>query len=188
MTLLLVGGTGELGSRIAARLAERGLPFRALVRPSSDASALEALGAEVVRGDLTDSASLDEAMTGVTKVVTTANAMSRMMAGAKDLSFEAVDRDGNAALIRAAENAGVERFVFLSMAGLSLAMTARSPFAAAKVRTERMLRQSPMRTVIVRPAPFHEVWLSCITGTDPGQAPGDGVRSRSGEGQLRVER
>jgi len=114
--LLLVGGTGELGRRIAVRLAERGLLFRALVRPRSDSSALDAVGAEIVRGDLTDVASLDEAMTGVTTVVTTANAMSRMMAGASDLSFEAVDRDGNATLIRAAEQSGVERFVFVSMA------------------------------------------------------------------------
>jgi NADH dehydrogenase len=165
--LLLVGGTGELGSRIAARLAERGIRFRALVRPASDASALEALGADIVRGDLMDVASLDEALPGVTTVVTTANAMSRMLAGAADVSFEAVDRDGNAALIRAAEKAGVERFVFLSMAGLSPAMTARSPFAAAKAMTERRLSSSSMHTVIVRPAPFDEIWLSSITGIDP---------------------
>jgi len=168
-SLLLVGGTGALGGLIAARLAHRGIPFRALVRPSSDGSALEALGADVVPGDLTDRASLDRALTGVTTVVTTANAMSRMMAGARDLSFVAVDRDGNAELIRAAEAAGVERLVFLSMAGLSPAMTRRSAFAAAKVATERQLRGSAMRTVIVRPAPFDEVWLSRVTGIDPGK-------------------
>jgi uncharacterized protein YbjT (DUF2867 family) len=166
-TLLLVGGTGELGRRIAARLAERGIPFRALVRPRSDGSALEALGADVVAGDLTDGASLDAAMAGVMTVVTTANAMSRMMAGATDLSFEGVDRDGNAELVRAAEAAGVERFVFLSMAGLTPAMTARSPLAAAKVTTERRLRSSSMKTVIVRPAPFDEIWLGRITGIEP---------------------
>jgi NADH dehydrogenase len=164
--LLLCGGTGELGRRIAARLAGRGVPFRALVRTGSDGSALEALGVEVVRGDLTDPASLDRALTGVTTVVTTANAMSRMMAGARNLSFEAVDRDGNAELIRAAEAAEVDRFVFLSMAGLSTAMTSRSSFAAAKVATERRLRSSGMRTVIVRPAPFDEVWLGSTTGID----------------------
>lgn len=164
--LLLCGGTGELGGRIAVRLAERGISFRALVRPGSDGSALESLGAEIVRGDLTDAATLEEAMIGVRTVVTTANAMSRMMAGATDLSFAAVDRYGNAALVRAAEAAGVERFVFLSMAGLTPAMVSRSPFAAAKVHTERLLQASPMTTVIVRPAPFDEVWLSCVTGID----------------------
>jgi NADH dehydrogenase len=90
-----------------------------------------------------------------------------MMAGARDLSFDAVDRDGNAALIRAAEAADVDRFVFVSMAGLTPAMTARAPLARAKVATEQRLRASPMRTVIVRPAPFDEIWLGCITGIEP---------------------
>ena len=164
--LLLCGATGDLGARIAARLAERGIRFRALVRPSSDPSALEGLGSDVVRGDLADRASLDRAMEGVRTVITTANAMSRMLAGVRDLSFEAVDRDGNAALIRTAEAADVQRFVFVSMAGLTRAMVARSPFAAAKAETERLLQASPMRTVVVRPAPFHEVWLSGVTGID----------------------
>lgn len=165
--LLLCGATGDLGSRIAARLAERGVPFRALVRPSSDASALEALGAPVVRGDLTAPTGLGPALTGVSTVLTTATAISRMMAGATDLSFESVDRDGNAALVRAAEAAGVQRFVFVSMAGLSPAMVSRSALAAAKQRTEALLRASPMRTVIVRPAPFDEVWLTATTGIRP---------------------
>ena len=165
-SLLLVGGTGELGRRIAARLAKRDTAFRALVRPRSDASALEALGADVVRGDLMDRASLDAAVADVTTVVSTATAMSRMMAGARDLSFDAVDRDGYAALIRAAEGAGVDRFVFVSMAGLTPAMIARAPLAQAKVATEQRLRTSAMRTVIVRPAPFDEVWLGRITGID----------------------
>lgn len=165
--LLLCGGTGELGRRIAIRLADRGIPFRALVRPGSDGSALESLGAEVLPGDLTDRASLHRALAGVRTVVTTATAMSRMMAGATDLSFEAVDRDGNASLVRAAEAAGVERLVFVSMAGLSPVMVARSSFAAAKEATERLLRESSMRTVIVRPAPFHEIWLGGTTGIDP---------------------
>jgi NADH dehydrogenase len=167
--LLLVGGTGDLGGRIARRLAERDVAFRALVRPGSDGSALSALGAELHTGDLGDRASLDAALIGVTTVVTTANAMSRMMAGAQDLSFEAVDRDGNAALIAAAEAAGVQRFVFVSMAGLSPAVVSRSPFAAAKLRTEGLLRSSSMPSVIVRPAPFDEIWLTGVTGIEPAK-------------------
>ena len=39
--LLLVGGTGLLGGKIAERLAQRDVRFRALVRPQTDASRLE---------------------------------------------------------------------------------------------------------------------------------------------------
>ncbi len=40
--------------------------------------------------------------------------MSRLLAGAKDLSIEDVDRRGNESLIRAAEAARVRRFVFVA--------------------------------------------------------------------------
>ena len=165
--LLLCGGTGELGGRIAVRLARRGIPFRALVRPTSDTAALRSLGAELVVGDLRDRSSLDRAMTGVTTVVTTANAIGRLLAGAKDLSIDAVDRDGNLALLRAAESAGVGRFVFLSSAGLTDAMAARAPFAAAKRQADRAVRESPMPTVVVRPAPLQELWLGGDSGLQP---------------------
>ena len=165
--LLLCGATGDLGGRIAARLAERRIPFRALVRRGSDAAALRALGAELTAGDLTDPAGLDRALAGVRTVVTTANAIGRRLAGAKDVSIDRVDREGNAALIRAAEGAGVDRFVFVSALGMTDAMVALTPFFAAKRATERLLQQSSLRSVIVRPAAFQEVWLGPGTGVRP---------------------
>lgn len=166
-TVLLCGGTGRLGGAIARRLAARDVPFRALVRPTSDAGPLRALGADIRAGDLTDRASLDRALEGVDVVVTTANAISRIMDGQKGLTIDAVDRTGNADLVRAAEAAGVQRFVFVSLVGLTDAMVARAPFAAAKRQTEELLAASAMRVVIVRPAAFQEVWLAADTGIDP---------------------
>ena len=69
--------------------------------------------------------------------------------------------------MRAAEAAGVQRFVFVSLVGLSDALVARAPFAAAKRQTEQLLAASAMRSVIVRPAAFQEVWLAADTGIDP---------------------
>jgi uncharacterized protein YbjT (DUF2867 family) len=165
--LLLCGGTGDLGGRIATRLAERGLRFRALVRPRSDTGALRASGVELSVGSLTDPASLDRALAGVRTVVTTANAVSRRLAGDRDVSIDRVDRDGNAALIRAAEAAGVDRFVFVSALGMTDAMVDLVPLFAAKRTTERLLQASSLRTVIVRPAAFQEVWLGPRTGMRP---------------------
>jgi uncharacterized protein YbjT (DUF2867 family) len=165
--LLLCGATGDLGGRIAARLAERQIPFRALVRPRSDTTALRSLRVELSAGDLTDPPSLDRAMAGVRTVVTTANGIGRSLAGAKDVSIDRVDRDGNAALVRAAEAAGVDRFVFVSALGMTDAMVALAPFFAAKRATERLLQASPVRSVIVRPAAFQEVWLGPESGIRP---------------------
>jgi NADH dehydrogenase len=163
-TILVCGATGLLGSAIARGLAARGVPFRALVRPATDASALDGLGAEVARGDLRDPASLAPALEGVRTVISTANAIGRLLRGANDLTIRDVDDRGNANLIAAAAAAGVERFVFVSMLGDFGA--AHTPFTDAKIATERRLRASTVREVIVRPDMFQEIWLGPAGGFD----------------------
>ena len=56
--ILVVGGTGDLGSRVVRLLGEQGHDVRCMIREASSETDLRALGAEVVRGDLTDPASL----------------------------------------------------------------------------------------------------------------------------------
>ena len=65
---LVTGATGLLGSHIVEQLHKRGRPVRALVRRSSDTTWLETLPVEIVRGDVTDPASIERAMQGVRTV------------------------------------------------------------------------------------------------------------------------
>jgi uncharacterized protein YbjT (DUF2867 family) len=161
--ILLVGGTGELGSRIAERLHARGERFRALVRPETDASKLAGLDAELVRGDLREPSSLRPATAGVDTVITTVTAVSRVLGGEKT-SIRDVDELGNANLVAAAEEAGVGRFVFLSFA-ITPGM-AGVPLPEAKRATEQRLSLSPMHEVVVRPDLFQEIWLSKLVQFD----------------------
>ena len=156
--ILLVGATGNLGGRIARRLADHGLPFRALVRPETDPGGVAALAREIVRGDLRDPAALKEAVEGIDTIISSAHSLDRIMAGHGDVSIDAVDRQGNANLVAAAVAAGVSRFVFVSFSGAILA--SRTPFAEAKVATEELLRASPMHEIVVRPDAYQEPWLS----------------------------
>ena len=153
-----------LGSAIAERLAQRGVPFRALVRPGTSPARLEELGAEAVRGDMRAPPSLLAAVDGVDTVISTANAIARVLGGRTDLTIRDVDELGNANLVTAAEAAGVKRFVFLSFPDQVLA--SRTPFANAKIATERRLQASGMREVIVRPDMYQEVWLSPLVQFD----------------------
>lgn len=136
-------------------------------RPTTDASDLLKEGVEVIRGDLREPAGLAPALSGVDTVVTTANAISRILAGATDLTIADVDGRGVQNLIRAADQAGVRRFVFLSAAGMGENLARYAPFTAAKWEAENALRASRMQIVIVGSDMFQEVWLAPLTGIDP---------------------
>lgn len=148
-------------------LMDRGEQVRALVRPTTDAVPLQGEGVEVVRGDLRDPSTLGPALVGIDTVITTANAIGRILSGPTDLTIAAVDGDGNQNLIRAAEQASVRRFVFVSAAGMGDDMARLAPLMAAKWAAEKALRASSMQVVIVRPDMFQEVWLAPSSGIDP---------------------
>lgn len=156
--ILVVGGTGDLGGRIVRRLLEGGQQVRCVVRAGSDGSGLRAAGAEVVQGDLTEPFSLRTACQGADVVVASATVIGRRLAGAKGPTIREADELGMASLIDAAEAAGVQRFVYVSYAGLDGSLG--TPFERAKAATESRLTASPMRRVVVRPDAFQEVHLA----------------------------
>ncbi|MFL5648693.1 MAG: SDR family oxidoreductase [Chloroflexota bacterium] len=162
--LLLVGGTGNLGGRIARRLEAHGLPFRALVRRQTEPGALADVATEIVRGDLRDPASLRIALEGIDTVVASAHSLDRIMARHGDVSIQTVDREGYRSLVSIAAEAGVRRFVYVSFPGVIL--ESATPFAQAKLATEELLKASPMHEVIVRPDAYQEPWLSRERGFD----------------------
>ncbi|MGC4122665.1 MAG: NAD-dependent epimerase/dehydratase family protein [Myxococcales bacterium] len=164
--VLVAGASGYLGGHLAAFLVRRGYQVRALVRPTSDTSRLQAPGIELRHGDLTDTASLVAAMKGVRAVFNCAAKISDW--GPKE-AFLAINRDGAANLVAAAQQAGVERLVHfssLTVLGLPRAgelITEDSPYASgpldkythSKLEGEKVVReahgQQGLSTVIVRP-------------------------------------
>jgi uncharacterized protein YbjT (DUF2867 family) len=153
--ILVVGGSGHLGSRIVGRLRDEGQEVRCLVRTDTDTAPLRELGVEVVPGDLVDPTSLPAACEGAETVVASATAIARVLAGAKHPSIHEADEVGMASLVEAAEGAGVQRFVYLSYAGADTALG--TPLERAKVATEERLARSRMRRIVVRPDAFQEI-------------------------------
>lgn len=156
--MLVVGGSGDLGGRIVERLRDADQDVRCLVRPATDGSQLRELGAVVVRGDLADHASLPAACEGVETVVASATAIARVLGGARHPGIFEADQVGMSALVTAAEIAGVQRFVYVSYAGVDAALG--TPLERAKLAVEQLLAQSPMRRVVVRPDAFQEIHLA----------------------------
>ncbi|MBB5076412.1 NmrA family NAD(P)-binding protein [Nonomuraea endophytica] len=112
--VLVTGATGRQGGATARALRAAGVPVRALVRDpaTTRAKAVEALGAELVTGDLGDRDSVIRAAEGARAV------FSVQMA---PMTGEGFDFDGEVAqavnLIEGAKAAGVPQFVHTSTSG-----------------------------------------------------------------------
>jgi uncharacterized protein YbjT (DUF2867 family) len=146
--VLIVGATGNLGGQVLRELLARGKTVRALVRPGSDVSGLPKERVEIVRGDMLDPPSLAPAMSGVSAVVSSAIGYSRRREG----DSLRTDTEGNRNLVDAAKQAGVPRFVFLSILACDLAREV--PHFWAKKLTEDRLAEQGVPFVALRPGAF----------------------------------
>ena len=112
MATLLTGATGFLGSALARRLLAHGHRVRALVRPGTRLTNIEGLDLELVKGDLTDPASLAQACRGCDALFHAA-ADYRLWVPRPAEIYRA-NVEGTRLLMLAAAEAGVRRMVYTS--------------------------------------------------------------------------
>ncbi len=117
---------------------------------------LKQQGAEIVSGDLHDSASLAGACQGVEQVLAAAHAFD----GKGDNNPQTVDDIGNRHLIDAAKAADVKHFIFVSAHGAS--PVSPLEFFRIKYHIEKYLRASGLNFTILRPCAYMELWVQLI--------------------------
>ncbi|MFQ5506568.1 MAG: NAD-dependent epimerase/dehydratase family protein [Planctomycetota bacterium] len=110
--ILITGATGFVGSSLARLLAERGYELRCLLRPTSKAENLRGLRYERVEATLADGGRLEEALTGVDRVVHLAALVSFRKQDA--VAMHRVNVAGTARLAGLARQKGVGRFLHVS--------------------------------------------------------------------------
>jgi nucleoside-diphosphate-sugar epimerase len=110
--VLLTGATGFVGSHVTEAFGAAGIRTRALARSVERASALRALGVDVVYGSLEDEAALAQACRGTATVVH----MAALTHARTSTGYQRANVDGTARLLAAAlgSEPAPRRFVLLS--------------------------------------------------------------------------
>ncbi|HTI34901.1 MAG TPA: NAD-dependent epimerase/dehydratase family protein [Miltoncostaea sp.] len=128
--VLVTGGSGFVGGAVLARLVDRGREVRALTRSVESAGALSRAGAQPVRGDILDPASLARAMEGVEVVYHLAGLNGFCLPDPKELTR--LNVEGTRRVVSAAADAGARLVVHTSSAA-----TIGEPAGAVATETTR---------------------------------------------------
>lgn len=166
-TCLVTGGSGFVGGRLIERLVAEGWQVRALARGEAAAQSVAKRGAVPVRGALDDVVALTTAAAGCSVVFHVAALFKLWGATAE---FEQSNVAGTANLLRAAQAAGVRRFVQLGASAVVLAEPvarlrateslprqerAWAPYSSSKARSESLVlganRPGVFETVVILP-------------------------------------
>jgi uncharacterized protein YbjT (DUF2867 family) len=148
--ILVTGAAGDIGAigrHLTAMLLAKGHKVRALVRREDErAEALRVLGAEVVRGDLTDLTSMHRAIEGCARIYF-------------GMSVSAAYLEATMNVAAVARHHGVEAFVNMSqmtVSQMSVTETTDSPQHKLHWLAEQALAWSGLPVVTVRPTVFLE--------------------------------
>lgn len=147
--ILVAGGTGFIGSHVVRSLVSEGYSVRVLSRSAQ--SAPDFGQSETVSGDVTDSGSLALATKGCAAVVMAAQFTGHPVERPrKGFTYDAVDRAGTENLLAAAAETGVERFLYVSGAGVGAGRS--EEWFVAKGKAEDAVRSSGLEWLILRPS------------------------------------
>ncbi|MDD5226071.1 MAG: NAD(P)H-binding protein, partial [Candidatus Omnitrophica bacterium] len=114
-TILVTGGTGYVGGRLIPLLLERGYRVRAVARSLEKLKSrpwAQLPNVELMAADLLDPDSLEKALTGCATAYYLVHSML-----SRPKNFEDADRKAAANMARAAEEAGLERIIYLGGLG-----------------------------------------------------------------------
>lgn len=176
MKVVVVGGTGFVGSHLIPYLVEHGHAVISVARRGAPLPGWPA-GVRSVAGDVETGKGLDEAMAGADAVVQLV-AIPRETGGRR---FERINVEGVRTVVEAATRAGVRRFVNLSVLG---AVDDRGlAYLRSKWLGEQVVRSSTLDWVMLRPSllfgegdGFFNLIKTTLTWWSPGVVaiPGDG--------------
>ena len=160
IVILLTGATGNVGTALLRRLVSENKPVRAFVRDPRKLGH-ERVRVQIALGDLSDASSFRHALRGVDTVIHLAAAIRDQ--GAERATIEEVTGLGTLRMVRAAERAGVKRFIFFSAIGASL--HSQSRFFRAKAQAELAVEGSEMETTIFTPSIIYspgDPWITLL--------------------------
>jgi uncharacterized protein YbjT (DUF2867 family) len=164
----IAGATGSLGRRLTAELEWRGRPVRALVRDGSRAAAMDPQPSEVVVCDLTDvQADLAGACRDQHTVISVAGQSTDTRRLPDRRGFHEVDYEGNVRLVEAAEAAGVERFLYVSV--FDAGRLRGLEYVDAHERVVERLRASALDATVVRANGFFSAYRELLELADAGR-------------------
>ncbi len=143
--IFITGGTGHIGNPLIRRLSERRHHVRALVRPGSE-HRLPANCCEPVVGNALEPSSYADRIQPADTFVQLVGVSHP--SPAKAAEFQSIDRTAGLGAIAAARTAGIQHFIYLSVAQPAPMM---KTYIAVRAKCEAALLNSGMNCTIVRP-------------------------------------
>ena len=147
--ILIIGASGFVGGYLAKQLLADGYTVRCLARTPDKIHNLATAGCELVRGDISDIVSLQNATKSVEAVYVSIQTVAAQPANTGSKDFMDVELAGLQNIVNACKQNGVNRVIYITFLGAS--PDAKSSWIRGRWKAEQLLLNSSLNATIIRP-------------------------------------
>ncbi len=147
--VLVIGASGFVGRRVAQALLADGCQVRCLARNPAKVQELAEIGCEIVQGDISDPASMQQALDGVQAAYISIHTLSPQHARTAGRGFMDVELDGLQNIVAACRTHSVRRLIYVTFLGAM--PNSPSAWVRERWKAEQFLLSSGLDVTVIRP-------------------------------------
>ncbi len=147
--ILVIGASGFVGKHLTQKLLTEGYKVRCLVRNPDKVQDLATVGCEIIKGDITDLASVQKAVQSMDAVYIAIHTLSTQQADTKSDGFMDIELLGLQNIVESCKTHHVKRIIYVTFLGVD--KDAASEWSRGRWKTEQFLLKSGLDATIIRP-------------------------------------
>jgi len=147
--ILVIGASGFVGGHLARALLADGYAVRCLARNPAKVEDLALIGCVIVPGDMSDLASIRQALESVEAAYISVHTLSTQHANTAGQGFMEVEMNGLRNIVTACQAHGVRRLIYVTSLGIT--PDGPSEWVRGRWRTEQFLLKSGLDVTVIRP-------------------------------------
>ena len=147
--ILVIGASGFVGGYLTRQLLVEGFSVRCLVRNPEKVKELAALGCEIVKGDLSDTSSVESALNSVDAVYISIHTLARQQKETAGLGFMDIEMNGLKNIVAGCRAQGVHRLIYITSLGISA--LSEGAWTSGRWATQQYLLNSGLDVTVIQP-------------------------------------
>ena len=147
--ILVIGASGFVGGYLARQLLAAGYQVRCMVRNPDKMRDMANSGCEIVKGDISDLSSVQQALTSMDAVYISIHTLAPQQSGTVEQQFMDIELNGLKNVVVACEKQNVRRIIYVTAIGISADKT--DAWTAGRWKTQQYLLNSGLDITVIQP-------------------------------------
>ena len=147
--ILVIGASGFIGGYLTKQLLSEGYTIRCLARKPEKLDVLAQQGCEIVKGDFTDSMSVQHALESMDAVYVSIHTLAPQHAGTANQGFMDIEMNALQNIVAGFRTHNVRRLIYVTSLGISAEAT--DAWTSGRWKTQQYLLNSGLDVTVIQP-------------------------------------